>query len=40
MAKSIAKKELSLKGGEKIVITGCDTSGQSGTTSLIKIEEI
>ena len=40
MAKSIAKKELSLKRGDKIVITGGDTSGQSGTTSLIKIEEI
>ena len=40
MAKSIAKKELALKRGDKIVITGGDTSGQSGTTSLIKIEEI
>lgn len=40
MAKSIAKKELSLKSGDKVVITGGNTTGQSGTTSLIKIEEI
>ncbi len=40
MAKSIAKKELSLKSGDRVVITGGNTTGQSGTTSLIKIEEI
>ena len=40
MAKSIAKKELSLNSGDKVVITGGNTTGQSGTTSLIKIEEI
>ncbi len=39
-AKKIAKQELSLSAGEKIVITGGDTSGQSGKTSLIKVEEI
>ena len=39
-AKKIAKSELSLEQGEKIVITGGDTSGQSGKTSLIKVEEI
>ena len=40
MAKSIAKSKLSLKRGDKLVITGGNTSGESGTTSLIKVEEI
>ena len=40
MAKNIAKQTLSLSKGEKIVITGGDTSGQSGKTSLIKVEEM
>ncbi len=39
-AKKIAAKELSLKKGKKIVITGGDTTGKSGNTNLIKIEEI
>ncbi|MBO5023835.1 MAG: pyruvate kinase [Clostridia bacterium] len=40
MAKNIAKQTLGLSKGEKIVITGGDTSGQSGKTSLIKVEEM
>ena len=40
MAKSKAKSELSLRRGDKVVITGGNTSGESGTTSLIKVEEI
>ena len=36
----IAKKELRLQGGDKIIITGGDTSGTSGNTSLIKVENI
>lgn len=40
MAKNIAKTTLGLKKGEKIVVTGGDTSGMSGKTSLIKVEEI
>ena len=40
MAKNIAKTTLELQKGEKIVITGGDTSGQSGKTSLIKVEEM
>ena len=40
MSKNIAKRELSLKEGDMVVITGGNTTGQSGTTSLIKIEEI
>ncbi len=39
-AKKIAKQDLPLKKGDKIVITGGDTTGQSGNTNLIKIEEI
>ncbi len=39
-AKKIAKQDLPLKNGDKIVITGGDTTGQSGNTNLIKIEEI
>ncbi|MBQ6815749.1 MAG: pyruvate kinase [Clostridia bacterium] len=39
-AKKIAEQELSLQKGDKIIITGGDTSGTSGNTSLIKIEDI
>ena len=39
-AKEIATRALSLKQGDRIVITGGDTSGRSGNTNLIKIEEI
>jgi pyruvate kinase len=39
-AKKIAAKSLSLSSGDKIVITGGDTTGKSGNTNLIKIEEI
>ena len=40
MAKKIAGQTLPLQPGDKIVITGGSTSGRSGTTNLIKIEEI
>ncbi len=39
-AKKIAEKNLSFKKGDKIVITGGDTTGKSGNTNLIKVEEI
>lgn len=39
-AKKIAVSTLDLKKGDKIVITGGDTTGQSGNTNLIKIEDI
>lgn len=39
-AKKIAEKEFGLKSGDKIVITGGDTNGESGNTNLIKIESI
>lgn len=39
-AKKIAEQDLALGKGEKIIITGGDTSGTSGNTSLIKIENI
>ena len=39
-AKKIASSKLSLHKGDKIVITGGDTTGQSGNTNLIKIEDI
>ena len=39
-AKKIAEQEFCLQKGDKIVITGGDTSGVSGNTSLIKIESI
>ncbi len=39
-AKKVAIEVLSLKKGDKIVITGGVTTGQSGNTNLIKIEEI
>lgn len=40
IAKKIAEEQLCLEKGDKIVITGGDTSGTSGKTSLIKIEII
>lgn len=39
-ARKMAEKNLDLKSGDKIVITGGVTTGQSGNTNLIKIEEI
>ncbi len=39
-AKKIAKQALRLEKGDRIVITGGDTTGHSGNTNLIKIEEI
>ena len=39
-AKKIAQKEFGLVKGDRIVITGGDTTGHSGNTNLIKIEEI
>ncbi len=39
-AKKIAAQVLGLKKGDRIVITGGDTTGHSGNTNLIKIEEI
>jgi pyruvate kinase len=39
-AKKIYKRELSLDKCDKIIITGGDTSGTSGNTVLIKIENI
>ena len=39
-AKKYACKELDLKKADRIVITGGDTTGCSGNTNLIKIEEI
>ena len=39
-AKKIAKGALGLKKGDKIIITGGDTTGRSGNTNLIKIEDI
>ena len=39
-AKKMAIKELGLTKGDRIVITGGDTTGYSGNTNLIKIEEI
>lgn len=40
MAKKAAVDVMSLKSGDKIVITGGGTTGQSGNTNLIKIETI
>ncbi len=37
-AKKIAVQQLDLQAGDKIVITGGDTSGTSGNTNIIKIE--
>ena len=39
-AKKIAEQQLGLEKADKIIITGGDTSGTSGNTSLIKIEHI
>ena len=39
-AKKIATQALSLSTGDKIIITGGITNGQSGNTNLIKIEEV
>ena len=39
-AKKIAASTLDLNRGERIVITGSDTTGSTGNTNLIKIEEI
>ena len=39
-AKKIAQKALSLEKGDKLVITGGDTTGRSGNTNIIKIEDI
>lgn len=39
-AKNIAKKEMHLESGDKLVITGGVTNGQSGNTNLIKVEKI
>lgn len=39
-AKKIAETDLGLNKGDKIIITGGETSGTSRNTSLIKIEHI
>ncbi len=39
-AKKIAESTLNLEKGDKIVITGGDTSGTSGNTNLIKVETL
>lgn len=39
-AKKIAQTTFSLTKGDKIVITGGDTAGQSGNTNLIKVERV
>ena len=39
-AKKMATSVLGLKSGERIVITGSDSTGRVGHTNLIKIEEI
>ena len=40
IAKNIAAEKLNLSKGDRIVVTGGDTSGTSGNTNLIKIENI
>ncbi len=40
MARQIAKKQLGLAPGDKIIITGGDTTGKAGATNLIKLDEI
>jgi pyruvate kinase len=40
MAKKIAKDAMNLNEGEKVVITGAGTMGQSGNTNLIKVDKI
>lgn len=39
-AKKLATERLGLQKGDRIVITGGNTSGESGNTSLLKVEEI
>lgn len=39
-AKKIAEKEMCLHPTDKIIITGGIPNGQTGNTSLIKIEEV
>lgn len=39
-AKKVAEKTLGLKHGDKVIITGGVTNGQSGNTNLLKVEEI
>ncbi len=39
-AKKLATERLGLQKGDRIVITGGNTSGESGNTSLMKVEEI
>lgn len=39
-AKKVAEKTLGLKHGDKVIITGGVTNGQSGNTNLIKVEKI
>ena len=39
-AKKIAKTALSLEKGDRIIITGGDTTGKSGNTNLLKVEEM
>ena len=39
-AKAIARKEMSLRSKDKIIITGGLTNGTSGNTDIIKIETI
>ncbi len=39
-ARTIAIDTMNMQKGEKVVITGGVTNGQSGNTNLIKIEEV
>ena len=39
-AKKLAKKSLSLTGGDRVVITGGMTNGYSGNTNMIKVETV
>ena len=39
-AKKLTQQTLSLEKGDKIVLTGGITNGESGNTNLIKVEEI
>jgi len=39
-AKKIAKSTLSLEKGDRIIITGGDTTGKSGNTNILKVEEM
>jgi pyruvate kinase len=40
MARKTAMDAMNLKAGDKVVITGGGTTGQSGNTNLIKVEHI